>query len=251
MNMAENDNLTEHFNKWLLIEDFVNPAHKIKGWINETNFSNLYKEDWDVLMELVRKITTNTKFQNDYPDNSLFWDAYNSISKEDTFDACVSFLQWLKKNNYPFNEGDDYFTIENGKIIKSCWDAVSEELHDENPSKKYYSTFEKANEALNVKTEEVKFYTITQANFLEWYFNTGEDGSQKDMRTNLGKKAIDCLFEGKVFTFSVFDAFDECEKGCIPIKYLEEFGKDEKLGNDDTLEVMDLPFECEISLLTN
>jgi hypothetical protein len=97
----------------------------------------------------------------------------------------------------------------------------------------------------------MKNYTITQANFLEWYFNTGEDGDQKDMRTNLGEKAIDFLFSGKEFTFSVYDAFNECEQGCIPIKYLEEFGKDEQLGNDNTIEVMDLTFECEISLLTN
>jgi len=95
----------------------------------------------------------------------------------------------------------------------------------------------------------MKTYTITQANFLEWYFNTGSDNDQKDTQTDLGKKAIDCLFSGKAFTFSVFDAFDDCEEGCIPIKYLEEFGKDEQLGNDDTLEVMDLTFECEITLI--
>ena len=30
---------------------------------------------------------------------------------------------------FPFNEGDDYWTIENGEVIWSCWDDVSEELH--------------------------------------------------------------------------------------------------------------------------
>jgi hypothetical protein len=31
---------------------------------------------------------------------------------------------------YPFKEGDDYWVIQNGKIIKSCWDDVSEKMFD-------------------------------------------------------------------------------------------------------------------------
>lgn len=53
------------------------------------------------------------------------------------------------KKGYPFNEGDDYYTIEDGEIIESCWDYVSEDLHDMNPSKKYYTNYESATEALN------------------------------------------------------------------------------------------------------
>jgi hypothetical protein len=45
---------------------------------------------------------------------------------------------------YPFSEGDDYYTIENYTIVKSCWDDVSEELHDENPDREYFSTIEEA-----------------------------------------------------------------------------------------------------------
>lgn len=43
---------------------------------------------------------------------------------------------------YPFGEGDQYFTIENGIIVESVWDNVSEELHDSHI--KYYSTLEEA-----------------------------------------------------------------------------------------------------------
>lgn len=43
-------------------------------------------------------------------------------------------------SKYPFNEGDDYYTIEDGQVVWSCWDNISEELFDENPNKKYYST---------------------------------------------------------------------------------------------------------------
>ena len=35
-------------------------------------------------------------------------------------------------SGYPFAEGDTYFTIENGEVIESVWDDVSEEMYDEN-----------------------------------------------------------------------------------------------------------------------
>lgn len=50
----------------------------------------------------------------------------------------------MKKKKYPFNEGDDYFTIENNIVIWSAWDDVSEDMHDENPNKKYFKTAEEA-----------------------------------------------------------------------------------------------------------
>lgn len=54
------------------------------------------------------------------------------------------------KKGYPFNEGDDYWIWEDDADhvpIKSCWDEVSEELHDANPDRKYYATEEEAWEA--------------------------------------------------------------------------------------------------------
>ena len=53
----------------------------------------------------------------------------------------------LKK--YPFNEGDDYWTVENGEVVWSCWDDVSEELFDENPNKKTFKSEEEAIGFLN------------------------------------------------------------------------------------------------------
>jgi hypothetical protein len=43
---------------------------------------------------------------------------------------------------YPFSEGDDYYTIDNGKVVWSCWDDVSEELHT--PDKKYFASEQEA-----------------------------------------------------------------------------------------------------------
>lgn len=48
---------------------------------------------------------------------------------------------------YPFSEGDDYYTIDNGKVVWSCWDDVSEELHT--PDKKYFASEQEAQKFLN------------------------------------------------------------------------------------------------------
>jgi len=36
----------------------------------------------------------------------------------------------MMNRKYPFEEGDDYWVIQKGKIIKSCWDDVSEKMFD-------------------------------------------------------------------------------------------------------------------------
>jgi len=58
---------------------------------------------------------------------------------------------------YPFNEGDDYYTIEWNalltcvEVIKSCWDEVSEELNDTNPSQIYFKTKKEAIDSIKFK----------------------------------------------------------------------------------------------------
>ena len=89
----------------------------------------------------------------------------------------------------------------------------------------------------------MKTYTITKQNFLEWFFNTGDLKSQKESRTDLGKRAIERLFSGEDFFYSVEDAFNECEISCIPLAYLEEF------SNLELREVGDLQNACEVNLI--
>lgn len=50
---------------------------------------------------------------------------------------------------YPFQEGDEYYTVEDGVVVRSCWDGVSEEIYDENPSQTYYETYESALQSIN------------------------------------------------------------------------------------------------------
>lgn len=47
--------------------------------------------------------------------------------------------QSLKDEAYPFKEGDIYMTIDPFEgLVESVWDDVSEEMHDEDPDKKYF-----------------------------------------------------------------------------------------------------------------
>ena len=51
----------------------------------------------------------------------------------------AEFIKWYNSDGkvvYPFNEGDDYWTIEDGDVVWSCWDSVSEELFGKNPKAK-------------------------------------------------------------------------------------------------------------------
>jgi hypothetical protein len=58
----------------------------------------------------------------------------------------ASFLRIIgaeqKRIKYPFDEGDTYYVIENGSIVQSIWDDVSEQLYV--PHKRYYSTLDQA-----------------------------------------------------------------------------------------------------------
>lgn len=44
------------------------------------------------------------------------------------------------KYYYPFDEGDTYYTIEDGQIIESTWDFVSEEIYEEGLNDFYFHT---------------------------------------------------------------------------------------------------------------
>jgi hypothetical protein len=49
---------------------------------------------------------------------------------------------------YPFDEGDEYWTIEDGQIVWSCWDSESEELYDKNPDMQLFETKQEAIQSL-------------------------------------------------------------------------------------------------------
>lgn len=66
--------------------------------------------------------------------------AYNEGLKQ----VWREFYNHRKALPYPFEEGDTYYTIEENQVVESCWDCVSEDMHDENPNRIYFSTKEEA-----------------------------------------------------------------------------------------------------------
>tara|TARA_Y100000289_G_scaffold56916_1_gene60931 strand:+ start:261 stop:779 length:519 start_codon:yes stop_codon:yes gene_type:complete len=77
------------------------------------------------------------------------------MSKQEVADNVRGVIDMLEKEEesrrarYPFEEGDDYWTIENGRVVWSCWDWVSEQMHDENPNQVYYKSLVDAKDALH------------------------------------------------------------------------------------------------------
>ena len=73
--------------------------------------------------------------QRDYIDEAFWFNLYESTRLEKV---------------YPFTDGDTYFTIEDGQVVESTWDCVSEEMFDEDVKGKmfYFKSKEDAVEFL-------------------------------------------------------------------------------------------------------
>ncbi len=96
------------------------------AWFEEHELS--YDVSWDWLMPVVIKISSLTKDGVKIEDYETIQSAYHFV---------VEFIK--QYNKYPFNEGDDYWAEEDGQLVWGVWDDVSEELHDENPNRKYFT----------------------------------------------------------------------------------------------------------------
>lgn len=59
-----------------------------------------------------------------------------------------------KNQRYPFREGDTYYTIEDGRIVKSVWDDQSIEDYNANPNQTYF----KNEESVIKRWKEIKGY---------------------------------------------------------------------------------------------
>lgn len=69
------------------------------------------------------------------------WKGQAYMEGDDVCNAVLNIKDVIQKlTPYPYDEGDDYWTIEDSQVIWSCWDDQSEDMHDENPTKKYFNT---------------------------------------------------------------------------------------------------------------
>lgn len=114
-----------------------------------------YYLNWNILMEVVERIaeeygdTISLEIRNDIPrvtikGKGIPFIAYTPDDKNTTLIQVLyaSLLKIIEMKRYPFNEGDDYWTIEEGVVMRSTWDDVSEELYDANPNQQYFATEE-------------------------------------------------------------------------------------------------------------
>ena len=90
--------------------------------------------EFDILKRVIR-CRKKGKFKEDLEKTKFLIDLYLKEEKDNY--------------SFPFSEGDDYWVIEVGQIIWSCWDEESEEMHDENPDRTYYTTKQQAINAYN------------------------------------------------------------------------------------------------------
>ncbi len=64
--------------------------------------------------------------------------------------------------------------------------------------------------------------TITKGNFLDFYFNYGQDEELKIIRLDLADDIIKTLYDKDTATISIQGIFDRCNKDCIRGFYCEE-----------------------------
>ena len=127
-----------------LIAEFMgieNDNAKMRGHLYECPVTAEYVSDleyhtsWDWLMPVVQKCFDTqepTEGQHYFINESLL-----TMDIEVVYDRVVEFIKAHKK--YPFNEGDDYWVVEDGDLVWGVWDDISEEIHDESPDRIYFT----------------------------------------------------------------------------------------------------------------
>ena len=93
--------------------------------------------------------------------------------------------------------------------------------------------------------EKITTYTITESNFLEWYFNTGAYDEQRQTRIDIGFDAVESIIKTGSFHISTTTIWEQCQKCCIYTRYLEE-----DVG-DNITELDDLDHEWDVRLISD
>lgn len=64
--------------------------------------------------------------------------------------------------------------------------------------------------------------TITKTKFLEWYFESGQDQENEEIKTTLINEVINQLFKTGLAVISAHDLFDDCNQDAIRLSYTEQ-----------------------------
>ena len=89
----------------------------------------------------------------------------------------------------------------------------------------------------------MKIYTIQKTRFLEWYFESGQDQENEEIRKELGEKVVNSLFREGFSHIITRDIFDICNQEAIKTHFLEEFDEDSEK------ELGDLDDNCAVVLI--
>ena len=126
-------------------------SEMVNGHIQLLLNKRSFNTSWDWLMPVVCKID-DLFGDDDYIDDQInkVHNAVLQFDNEIVHRAIVQFIReneirmWQLDNGFPFMEGDDYWVIEDDGTLStlSCWDDMSEEMHLENPIRKYFSSEE-------------------------------------------------------------------------------------------------------------
>ena len=115
--------------------------------INSAYYGDYYKInvfDCEFTFERLNKNSSTP-----YGENHNEGDVYLVESEAEAF---IRDLLERYPDNYPFKEGDEYYTIEDeGEykvVVSSAWDEESEKMYGRNPSTNYYATKEEAEKVL-------------------------------------------------------------------------------------------------------
>ena len=116
-----------------LIAEFMNVPKFKKAKSNKL----LYNVSWDWLMPVVGKCLNHIKHQAVLEQWGDLYNCLPSCNIDEVYEAVVEFIKAQK--TYPFNEGDDYWVLEDGDLVWGVWDDASEEMHDEDPKRTYFT----------------------------------------------------------------------------------------------------------------
>ena len=97
--------------------------------VAKANFMQFDYDEDNPITDLLNAVLV-IAFDNGVPEEVELGEIYDELDK--------------RNRTYPFNEGDDYWTIEGGKVTWSCWDDVSEVIHDNESRRIYFSTEQEA-----------------------------------------------------------------------------------------------------------
>lgn len=120
-----------------LIAEFMDAEPDKRTFFHTGQEVYFYQTSWDWLMPVVGKCLNLIKHQAVLEQWGDLYNCLPSCNIDEVYEAVVEFIK--AQNKYPFNEGDDYWVVEDGNLMWGVWDDASEDMHDENPNRKYFT----------------------------------------------------------------------------------------------------------------